>query len=342
MKTLVLVSLGAGVCGLSSIAMSLRPAGYSVVEQLSDIDCSHQDAIHGAGYFEPISEVRELAFEHSGFIEEVPVMIGAVVEAGEALARLRDTELVAQLSIARAELAVAEAELDFKVEGEHPERIAAQSALLQRLEAKQRLDEIQFNRVDDLYSDRNAATQEYEEARLQLAQTDSAVTEAESQLRYLHTPVTSGDMKRTTTRVEQARAAVRLATAKLEKSTLRAPFRGTVLGIYRREGESAGTLETVLAFADVSKFHVRAEIDERFAADVRLGQLADIRLRARDRSQFRGRVLHMEPLMGRKRLFSRSSDERTDLDVIEVIIALDTTPDNPIVNERVDVEILRS
>lgn len=46
--------------------------------------------------------------------------------------------------------------------------------------------------------------------------------------------------------------------------------------------------------------------------------------------------------MGKKRVFTRSADERLDLDVIGVKVELDEPLETTIINARVDVEILTS
>jgi multidrug resistance efflux pump len=65
-------------------------------------------------------------------------------------------------------------------------------------------------------------------------------------------------------RVRAAEARLRLARAELAKARLRAPTAGRVLRVYAEPGELAGprSARPVLLFADLSRRHVRAFVEE--------------------------------------------------------------------------------
>jgi HlyD family secretion protein len=92
-------------------------------------------------------------------------------------------------------------------------------------------------------------------------------------------------------------------------------------------------------FGDLSRLHVRADIDERFVQLLRAGQSAEIFGRNLAGKRYRSRVLSVEPLMGGKTVFTRASSEKKDLDVVQVILEMEPGFRAP-PGLRVDVEII--
>ena len=99
-----------------------------------------------------------------------------------------------------------------------------------------------------------------------------------------------------------------------------------------------GDPQPAVLFGDVSRLRIRAEIDERYAHRVRHGA---VRRRVRPNvgnREYPGRVVLVKPVMGDKTLFSRSSRERKDLQIVQVLIEMDPEFRTP-VGLRVDVAI---
>ena len=98
------------------------------------------------------------------------------------------------------------------------------------------------------------------------------------------------------TRLESALAVARadLSAAELgvEHTRVRAPFDGTVLNVIAKEGEVAAPSpeNTLLVFGDLSALKVRAEVEERDAAKIHVGQRVVVRADAYPDQDFEGRV----------------------------------------------------
>ncbi len=97
--------------------------------------------------------------------------------------------------------------------------------------------------------------------------------------------------------------------------------------------------EPVLLFGDTSKMRVRAEIDERFVQQLAVGQAALVHGRNLPGKTYRGKIAYLERLMGDKTVFTRSSSERKDLEVLQVLIDMEPSFRCPS-GLRVDVTIL--
>jgi HlyD family secretion protein len=126
----------------------------------------------------------------------------------------------------------------------------------------------------------------------------------------------------------------------LEKRPCAPPFDGTILKLLKREGEGVSNSlpEPVLLFGDLSHSRVRAEIDERFVKELHVGQAAEVYGRTLLGKTFRGQVVEVEKVMGDKTVFTRASTERKDLNVLQIVIDMDSDFSAP-VGLQVDVRI---
>ena len=81
--------------------------------------------------------------------------------------------------------------------------------------------------------------------------------------------------------------------------------------------------EPAVIFGDLSRLRIRAEIDERYARDVKKGQRAVVFGRGLGQESLEGRVTEVRSIMGKRAMFSRAAAERKDLDVVQVLIELE-------------------
>ena len=96
---------------------------------------------------------------------------------------------------------------------------------------------------------------------------------------------------------------------------VREAFDGKVLEILKREGEAQRPTdgEPAVLFADLRGLRVRAEIDERHARGIKVGQEARVFGRGLRQAVFPGKVVAVREIMGKKTVFARTATERKDL-----------------------------
>lgn len=130
------------------------------------------------------------------------------------------------------------------------------------------------------------------------------------------------------------------ARALASQCLMRSPVDGTVLQIFRREGEFSGASQGVVlaVVGDMSTRIVRAEITERDAARVRPGQAVDVWIDG-DSRRWHGRVTSLAGVMGRRTARSLDPTDRFDRDSLEALIAFDGDAPPPIVGLRVMVGV---
>lgn len=135
-----------------------------------------------------------------------------------------------------------------------------------------------------------------------------------------------------------AAADTTVANALAEQCTLKSPISGQVLQILRREGEFSGASQgtPLIIVGDTSRLMVRAELSERDASNVRVGQTATVWVDGKP-EKWKGRVTQMANVMGRRSARSLDPTDRFDRDVREVFIAFENTPPPALIGLRVTV-----
>ncbi len=297
--------------------------------------------IRGMGYAEPASEIRRLTFKVDGVIRECRVHLGQRVRAGETLAVLHNREEDAAVRVAEQELALAEAERARIFSGVNPHQIEAARRRIDRLQAQVQHAQACLARREELRSRNAVAEEDYEHWNSEVSQLGVAVQEAEAELAAYLNFVRPEDRALADAKVGLAEARLRMAEERLHDTILAAPSDGTVLEVIKREGEAVRVFDPqpVLLFADDTRLRVRAEIDERYVAEVAVGQAAVIHGRGLGRRRYAAVVSQVKGLMGPKTVFSGAAGERKDLDVLEIFLDLNEAITAPI-GLQVDVDLV--
>ncbi len=142
-------------------------------------------------------------------------------------------------------------------------------------------------------------------------------------------------------KVKKAEADVRYAEAMLENTVIKAPISGKVIRKYMDAGETITfeNLVPIITIADMSKIRVVAEVDETDIRKVKLDQEAVVTTNAYPGEEFRGKIVNISAVVGKKTLKSEDPAEMVDTRVLEVKIELDDG-DRLTLGLNVDVEIL--
>jgi multidrug resistance efflux pump len=298
--------------------------------------------VQGRGFTEPASEVRRLVFKVDGVVAGVFAQPGDRVGKGTVLMALDNREQEAAVALAESELGLAQAERGQLLAGAHPDEIAAAEAGTERLREQVRHQRGEYDRSQRMRDRFAVGDQEYQQVRTDLSQQELGLKRSEAELRRLKNLVRPEDRELAEARVQRAEAQLQLARQRLADMLLVAPCDGTVLEVLKREGDGQRLIDNQpsVIFGDLAHLRIRAEIDERYARQVREGQRAVAFGRGLGGESYQGRVAAVRPIMGKKSVFSGSATERRDLDVVQVIIELTEGFTAP-VGLQVDVRIQR-
>jgi HlyD family secretion protein len=258
-----------------------------------------------------------------GLIEQVLVKPHDKVFAGEPLIRLRDDELEARLAAAEAQIAVRKrARNDQNPSSRASDRRKAEDAVADAekavIDTRAALDRIAFERRAGRGSDA-----ERDGARTALLRAQGRLRQQKAELRRIETDTNTPLPTQVEGQLNIARAELLVAEAAVEKMTIRAPINGTVLQVNARPGEPAGPSATqpLVLLGDVSTLRVRAEVDERDLAEIRIGQPVLARATAFRGREFAGKVSFIAPIVEPGRINARGR-ALTDVDVVEVLVDL--------------------
>lgn len=234
----------------------------------------------------PPAEV-ELTARIEGQALEVLADDGDRVQQGQVLVRLDRTAAEAEVARARAVLARAEAGLG------RSRRIAPllaeerlSSARVQRTEAERALTQARTLAGQGVYSPSQLSAAEDAFARA-----ESAVRAAEVELRSAR----GADRAVADAGVDEARAALQLAEERLAQTVLSAPVSGVVLARSIEVGDTARPGSVLFRLAVDGASRLRVEPDERFLAQLELGQPAIASADAFPERTFAARVSFLAP-----------------------------------------------
>lgn len=268
-----------------------------------------------------------------GVLAAVLVREGQTVSAGQVLALVDCRDDEARLGEARAASEMAKQKRERLLRGSRDEerRIAREQELAAM--AALRLAETQQQRMHSLYATGDVAKERLDLAEKEAAVVAAALRAAQQQQQLVNAAPLPEELARAEAELAEAEARLRTTQARLGKCQLRAPQAGTVLRIRTHPGEAVSTLnpQPVLVLADTSKLYARAEVDERDVGQLVLDQTVLLRADALAGQTCRGRVQQLSQLMGRKHIRSGDPAEKSDRDVLEVLIELaECTPPPPI------------
>jgi HlyD family secretion protein len=237
----------------------------------------------------------------SGLVAEIPVVKGARVRRGQVLLRLDDSEYRAQVNLAARSLGAAKA-------------ASEQSCLGADQTGRDRV------RAEALAKDNLLSPQGLEEARTKDEAAQAACRAGREQ-------------------VKQAEAALEVARATLEKTTMVAPFDGVVLDVSAQVGEwitpspPGIQLPTVIDLISPDSLYISAPIDESDVARVRGGLPARITMDAFRGRSFPGTVTYVSS-------FVEARQEQNRTLMVEAVFDPGARPENVVAGLSADLEVI--
>lgn len=305
-------------------ALSLLSTSPAHAQNRSDGAEPKQWAAVAPGRVEAVSREIRLSAPMVGRIAEVLVKPNDKVFAGELLVQLDDTELLARLAVAEAQVAMRKRARD--------DRSASRRALNRR-KAEDAVADAERGFADARAALDKATTDwrrgsgsqdDVTAAQATLAKATATLDKERADLRALKAESGTPLPNRNEGELNIGRAELAVAEQALENTRIRAPIDGTILQVQAKPGELATPSpdQPLLVMADLSKLRVRAEVDERDLAEIHLGQSVVVQAHAFRGRDFAGTVASIARLVGPAAISARNQRKLTDVDVVEVMIDL--------------------
>ncbi|MCI0491274.1 MAG: HlyD family efflux transporter periplasmic adaptor subunit [Blastocatellia bacterium] len=295
------------------------------------------------GRVEGASEAINIGAGADGIIAEIRVREGQQVRAGDVLAVIDRQDLNAELGAARAAAESARQSRARLIRGSRDEERQQAEAEVNAIEATAKQAQLRYDRTERLFRQGVIAEDLRDEARKNLEVAQAGLRAAIKHKELVDAPPLPEELERARAEVHAADERVRNVTERLGKTFVRAPISGRVLKTFMKPGETFSTFtpQPILSLADTSSLRIRAEVDERDTGRIRTGQRAMIQSDALEGQKLRGRVTSIGSEMGRKKVRTGDPAEKSDRDVLEVLIDLDEASAALVVGLRVTVRFLR-
>jgi len=309
--------------------VSSAHAADQVAQAATTAAARPQWSASATGRVEPRDGQINIGTQLPGRVADVAVKTNDKVLAGDLLVRLEEDDQITRVTAASQEVQVRERERDEEIaKGLQLDRRRAEDSVASAERALYRarlsFDEIAFNmRVNPA-----APGGDIIKARFAIG----AAKEQLSNSRASLSRVLSQDGIPLATRLEAglaaARAELSLAESAVERGRIRAPVDGAVLNVHAKFGELVAPSPDVplVVIGDLSSLRVKAEVEERDATKVRIGQRVSIKSDAFPDKQFEGAVTSVSQTLAAPRIATRGVRRPNDIEVLEVLVSLDGTP----------------
>jgi HlyD family secretion protein len=242
-------------------------------------------------------EAREvdLAFQVGGRIAELRVDEGDAVKPEQWVAELdaRDYELALRNAIAQME--AAHAALAALRAGTRIQELRVAEAQLAKAQADLDYARVEFKRVADLVSKKLAPEDQLDQSRQRQNVALAGVEQARQNLALLREGPRQEDIDQAAATLRARQAAVETARQQRGYVQLRSPVAGVVSVRLAEAGEVVSPGKAVLRVAELGRPWVRAYLNETDLARVRLGQSAEVRVDGLPGKVLAGRLAFIAP-----------------------------------------------
>ena len=224
-----------------------------------------------------------------GTVSDVPVAEGQTVRAGQALILIEASE--ARAGVKQAEVAVDQAEARLRQLRELQLPVADQA--LRQAEANLTNARAQFERNQRLYKDGFLGRSALDDAQRNL---DVSQTQVEAARRQFESAKPTGsDYAVALLALEQARASLLAARAKLTYTTISAPSDGTLIARDVERGDVVQPGKVLMVLSPAGETQIVLQIDERNLGRLKLGQQALASADAYPVQRFSAQLVYINP-----------------------------------------------
>jgi HlyD family secretion protein len=279
---------------------------------------SEDGKIRASGHVEATEVV--VSTKVGGTLEHLGVDEGSLVEAGQEIARIDTVDILLALESAKAERALAQAELSLRLAGTRKEDILEAKAQLARAEADLAGAERDLERMEGLLSAGSGTTKARDDARTRRDVAAASVDAARERLRRMEAGFRDEEKDAARARHQAAEAGIARLEQQLEDAVIRSPLAGVVTQKLAEQGELMAPGAGLVVVTDLASAWLNAYLPEPDLGRIRLGQDAEV---VTDDGQTRaGRISFVASRAEFTPKNAQTRDERVKL-VFRIKIALD-------------------
>lgn len=223
-------------------------------------------------------DIREtdLSFNNSEHIDRILVQEGARVRKGQLLATLHRERMQAEVTAAEARVAAQKAVLARLETGSRPEEVAQARANVAAARAKLVDAQVTSERTQNLYQEQAASKQALDDAQAKLITARADLKVAEQALALAVEGPRTEDIEEARAKLKADEAQLELAREVLKDTELYAPAEGVIRDRILEVGDMASPQTPVLTLALVNPVWVRTYAPETVLGRLAPGMLAEV------------------------------------------------------------------
>ncbi len=310
--TLPLIILVYGCGSSSSDDSSKQPSDQSAIKKQADSIQIEQ--VLAQARIEPEGKISKLASPVSGIVVKLYKKENDMVQTGDVLV-----------------------ELDHQIES--AKRTQAESRLFTQ-QAKIKMIGFEIEEFRSKYNNKKKELNRLLNLLKNGSETQQRIDDVETELHVLETSVKKSEANLEMAKAELAEIKndVELTKRQLEQRYLKAPANGKLISMEAIVGASVDTQASYAEFIPTGKIIARAEVDELFSNQIKVGQNVDVRVVGNEDVITTGTVFYTAPTLKKKSLFSEKAGDQEDRRVREIKIEL-KEEDKLLINSRVECVI---
>jgi len=235
----------------------------------------------------------DVSVKITGRIVERLVKEGDRVTRGQALVRLDDSELAADVKRLEAALRAAQATLRDLEKGARPQEIEDARAAVSSVEATRTMTEREYQRTEQLFKQNLIAAQDVDRARQAYEVAKAQEWSARERLALVLEGPRPDQIDAARWQVTQAEAALAQARSRLREAIVVSPIDGVVLRKNLEVGETANPGVPILTLVDPKDVWLRAYVPETEVGRLKVGEPARVRVDAFPDRVFTGRLIEI-------------------------------------------------
>lgn len=221
-------------------------------------------------------EQATVAAKISAQIKQMGLLKNKLVRAGEVIAILESRDLVAQRNEAIAALNQERASERSVTTGTIPQTNAQDQKALRDAQARVSTARATYERRLVLFQKGGIAKKDLEAAQMEQTTAENELRLAEQTVTLRTRSINPNDRALASARVQAAQQRVATLDAQLSYATIRAPISGIVTDQFQYQGEFAAAGGKLFNIADISQVIVKAPFADTVAAQLKVGDTANV------------------------------------------------------------------
>ncbi|KYC40438.1 efflux transporter periplasmic adaptor subunit [Scytonema hofmannii PCC 7110] len=222
--------------------------------------------------------VSELGFERSGKVVGLKVDRGDRVTVGTPLAQLDSSYLETQLQELLARKAQNIAILEELKAGPRSEKIAVARAQVKQIEQQLKLEEIKHARRKDLYNQGAISREQYEEVASNTNVLLERLAASRSELNELLAGTRKEQIAAQQAVVKQLDASIAQMKINIAKSTIKAPFSGTIAARRLDEGTVVNAGQAVVRLVENTQPEIEIGVPVQLIPQIQIGSTQKVQI----------------------------------------------------------------